>query len=133
LGQKRENRRHLEKEEFFMTKRREDIRIELLGKAEAMIDELLDWHEKIEAPNFHQLEAKIMAIRQEMSREMGQVLLEGQETTRPEEGVLCGRCAQAMRYKGAKKKTVESLLGRLTIERAYYYCPGCQKGFFPPG
>jgi hypothetical protein len=42
----------------------------------------------------------------------------------------CG-CQQAARYAGRKAKTFQSVLGPLTLERAYYHCSACQRGFYP--
>ena len=46
----------------------------------------------------------------------------------PELPCPCGAVAQ---YHGRHEKTVESVLGPLRLERAYYHCPQCQSGFCP--
>jgi len=40
-------------------------------------------------------------------------------------------CAQLARYGGRRVKTVETVLGPLTLSRAYYHCPACQQGVCP--
>ena len=45
--------------------------------------------------------------------------------------VPCVRCAQPARYAGRHRKTVESVLGPLPLERAYYHCAPCAAGFCP--
>ena len=40
-------------------------------------------------------------------------------------------CGQAARYAGRRAKTVESVLGPLTLARAYYYRAACEAGFCP--
>ncbi len=40
-------------------------------------------------------------------------------------------CGQPARYAGRRDKTFESVLGRLTLSRAYYYCGSCKTGFCP--
>lgn len=40
----------------------------------------------------------------------------------------CGRLA---RYAGRRDKRIDSVLGALHIERAYYHCSACGSGFFP--
>jgi hypothetical protein len=40
-------------------------------------------------------------------------------------------CGQPARYAGRRAKTVESVLGALTLERAYYHCAPCEAGFCP--
>jgi len=40
-------------------------------------------------------------------------------------------CGQPARYAGRRAKTFESVLGALTLERAYYHCESCEAGFCP--
>ncbi len=46
----------------------------------------------------------------------------------PELPCFCGEMAQ---YHGRHRKTFESVLGPLHLERAYYHCEKCQSGFCP--
>ena len=46
----------------------------------------------------------------------------------PELSCSCGESAQ---YRGRLEKTVESVLGSLRLERAYYHCVKCERGFCP--
>ena len=41
------------------------------------------------------------------------------------------RCGQPARYAGRRGKTFESVLGPLTLARAYYHCAACATGFAP--
>jgi hypothetical protein len=43
----------------------------------------------------------------------------------------CPRCGQPARYAGRPSKTVTTVLGKMTLERAYYDCEACEGGFFP--
>jgi hypothetical protein len=40
-------------------------------------------------------------------------------------------CGQPARYAGRHDKTFESVLGALTLSRAYYHCESCETGFCP--
>jgi len=44
---------------------------------------------------------------------------------------LACRCGNPAKYRGRHEKTFESVLGPLRLERAYYYCSECQRGFCP--
>lgn len=46
----------------------------------------------------------------------------------PELPCSCGKMA---RYVGRRPKTFHSVLGLLTLRRAYYHCPACGGGFYP--
>jgi len=41
------------------------------------------------------------------------------------------RCGQQARYIGRRAKLFHSILGPLTLERAYYHCAACGQGFCP--
>ena len=40
-------------------------------------------------------------------------------------------CGQTAHYAGRRAKTFATVLGALTLQRAYYHCPACRHGFFP--
>lgn len=46
----------------------------------------------------------------------------------PQMACACGAMA---RYAGRIGKTITSVLGKMTLERAYYDCAICERGFFP--
>ena len=115
-----------------MKKGREKLKAELLAKAEAEIEGLLDWHEANERPTFSELETEVLEVRRKLGQEMSQVLLEDQACNRPVPGPKCERCGQEMGYKGQKGKLVRSNVGQVKVERGYYYCQDCRVGFFPP-
>lgn len=44
---------------------------------------------------------------------------------------LSCQCGQSARFAGRRSKTFESVLGPLTLSRAYYHCDACGAGFCP--
>jgi hypothetical protein len=44
---------------------------------------------------------------------------------------LACACGQPARYAGRRAKRITSVLGDLTLERAYYHCAACDTGFCP--
>jgi hypothetical protein len=113
-------------------RKREEMEAALRAEAEAVIEELLDRVEG-EEPTLAELEDIVLRLRKRLGERMGSVVIEGQEATRPVERPRCPSCGEKMRYKGMKSVTVESRLGALGFERAYYYCDRCESGLFPPG
>ena len=109
------------------------IKAELMKKAEAVIDELLDWHEETNQPNLTEVEGKVLELRQRLSEQMAITVIENQAAVRPVPGPSCTGCGAEMRYKDMKDKTVLSWVGELKLERGYYYCDQCRTGLFPPG
>jgi hypothetical protein len=112
---------------------REKMKARLMIQAEALIDELLDWSDGTSEPNLTQIEGEVLDIRQRFGEELALGVIERQESKLPVPGPRCPHCQREMEYKGEKEKEVESWVGRLRLERGYYYCPGCRRGLFPPG
>lgn len=53
--------------------------------------------------------------------------------TQERQAGLCATCGGKLRYKGKKPKRVVTLRGEVTVERDYYQCESCGRGYFPPG
>jgi len=104
----------------------------LEAAAAELIEQMLDWDEQHERPNLTQIEDEVLKVRQHFGQEVAGVMLEGQVARQPVENPLCPACGQPMRYKGQKRKDVESRLGGMAVERGYYHCPDCESGLFPP-
>ena len=45
----------------------------------------------------------------------------------------CSKCGKRMTLQDDRSVPVETLEGRITLERPYYYCRSCHEGLFPPG
>ena len=43
----------------------------------------------------------------------------------------CPRCERRLRARPSRSRTVETLLGPVTLERPYFYCAACHHGFYP--
>ena len=50
-----------------MKKSRKEMKAELMKAAEAVIDELLEWHVETDKPNLTQVEGKVLELRQRLS------------------------------------------------------------------
>jgi uncharacterized protein with PIN domain len=116
-----------------MKRTREQIKAELMKKAEQEIDRLLEWGEKADKPTLTQFENQVLMTRKALSEAMLESVLGGQETRQPTEPVVCPKCGQPTENKGPQTKEVETRAGTLRLRRQYHYCPHCQAGFFPLG
>jgi len=45
--------------------------------------------------------------------------------------LTCPDCGQQARHAGRREKRVDSVLGPLRLERAYYHCAACGHGYYP--
>ena len=116
-----------------MRQEKESQKAELMKKAEELIEEMLEWQEKVGKANLGQIEEEILEIREKLGQEMLASVVKHQEEGQEVPGPKCAECSQEMKYKGQKKKQVETMAGGVGLERAYYYCPNCKVGLFPPG
>ena len=116
-----------------MKRTREQIKAELMKKAEQEIDRWLDWEEKVDKPTLTQFENQVLLRRQALSEAMLDSAMAGQEAHQPAEPVKCPQCGQPTENKGLQTKEVETRAGTLRLRRQYHYCAHCHVGFFPPG
>ncbi len=77
-----------------------------------------------------QIEKAAGQIGKQVSQEV-QKRLSQQQTRTPRPKQQHCTCGQVARYKGQQPRTLVTVHGPLTLERAYYYCPQCQKSFAP--
>ena len=66
-----------------MPKSQEEMKAKLMKEAEAVIDELLEWHLETDKPNLTQVEGKVLDLRQRLSEQMSQTVIENQAAVRP--------------------------------------------------
>lgn len=95
----------------------------------AAIAALIDANTRV-ATDFETLEtlAKQEALKiaaQEIERRLNE---ESSADAEPHRACSCG---QEARYAGRLKKTFECAVGPVTLERAYYHCSTCHRGFCP--
>ena len=103
----------------------------LAGMMHERTEELLDWCEETPKPTLEQIEERVLSWREALGKATTELIVGNQEACSPV-AVRCPRCGQEAEHKGLRVVNIESRVGTLRIERVYYYCPRCRKGFFPP-
>jgi hypothetical protein len=116
-----------------MKRTHEQIKAELMKKAEQEIDRLLEWEEQADKPTLTQFESQVLMTRKALSEAMLEGMMAGQEIRQPTGPVKCPHCGEPTENKGLQTKEVETRVGTLRLRRQYHYCSHCQVGFFPPG
>ena len=108
-----------------------DLKARMMAEAEKAVERLLaDRSEK---------EDLALSDIERLVRRAGQAVMEGftgelvEEEAQKPQSRICPTCGQKMRYKGEKARDLVTETGEVRLERAYYYCPSCRKGVFPPG
>ena len=116
-----------------MKKSQEKLKAEYMAEAEAMFDELMKWDKENVEPDLTQIENIVLKLRKRFGERMAQSIIEMQEKRQPAEKMICPKCGLEMVTKGEKRNQVETRIGRVELERGYFYCPECKQGIFPPG
>jgi uncharacterized protein with PIN domain len=111
-----------------MPNNREEMKAKLLARAEAAIDDLLKderLHEEMSLTEIEQLVGQPEA-------DFRQAALEEIIAIQQESSKSCPMCGGKLRNKGKRSKQMVTLRGETEIERTYYQCENCHKGYFPP-
>jgi len=111
-----------------MPTNRDDLKAKLLAQAEAAIDKMLSDERLSEQMTLSEIEAVVG----ESEADFRQRALEEIIATQQANAKSCPLCGGALRNKGKRKRRVVTLRGESEIERTYYHCETCQKGYFPP-
>ena len=108
---------------------REELKAKLLARAEAAIDELLHDERLHERMTLSQIEQVVG----QSEADFRQAALEEIIALQQEKLTSCPLCGGRLENKGKRRKQVVSLRGEAEIERTYYQCHACGRGYFPPG
>ena len=108
-----------------------ELKADLLAEYEAVLGRALARSSNIDGLTLSEIEDIAMDIGAKVEEQVSQSLVEEGRAAVP--GPVCAECGAEMHYKGQKKRNVQSRSGTIQLERAYYYCERCRRGFFPPG
>ena len=116
-----------------MPKTRAEMKAELQGEAERLIEALLDWTDETEAPDLTAIEDEVLKLRQQFGEKLAAAAIEQQPSTTPLT-IKCPHCGRPMHQKKKRqRRRVQGRVGGVALNRAYYYCDHCRVGLFPPG
>lgn len=110
-----------------------EAREEFLRRTEELWDEFNAWYQGHPEATFDEMEGELGKQRRAILGnflELG--LRQGDLGARPE-APSCDKCGKPMVFKGYPKKEIHGLEADAKIPRAYYVCPTCGVGLFPPG
>ena len=100
--------------------------------AEAMYEELRAWREAHPEASFDEIASQVTPQRRELMGGLLEVLAKAEGDGKYTEA-SCAECGGEMEASGRRKRRIVHAEGETEIERAYYHCAECGKGFFPPG
>lgn len=112
------------------TDRRQRVLATILPHIESLVNQFLDFCEANPEADLSALEEKARELNRIALLPLLQAAINAKGTGFQLEPPLC-RCGQKMEYKGTFSRSVETYLGPVQLERAYYHCPLCHQGSFP--
>lgn len=112
---------------------RDEAREAYLAAAAHLWDEFNAWVDAHPGATFREMELELRTHRRVLMGETLELTLRHGDLGASGTDVRCERCDREMEFKGYPDKEVRSLEGEAEIPRAYYYCPACEAGIFPPG
>lgn len=83
-------------------------------------------------PSLDTLTKVVLASRQELTAQVTEVLVRQRHAQALEQkNAPCPHCGRLLPARGLVSRTVETLVGEVTLERPYFYCLRCKQGFYP--
>lgn len=110
-----------------------EAREEFLKRAEEAWDSFNAWHQEHPEATFDEMEEELGQQRRGMLGDFLELSLRQGDLGATPEAPACEQCGKPMVFKGYPEKTIQGLEAETKIPRAYYVCPTCKGGLFPPG
>ena len=122
-----------------MTKRRSkarqsrsEVREAFLAAALHLWDEFNTWYDAHPDATFDEMEQELGKHRRVLMGETLELTLRRGDLGASPAAPHCEQCGRRLVFKGYPEKEVHGLEGEAEIPRAYYVCPHCEAGVFPP-
>ena len=107
----------------------------LRGQLHTRFDQWLDALEaqlQEPAPSLAQVTEAVWNLRQALTGGLTETIVEhahrGEHTRQQSR---CPQCARLLTARDPVRRTVETLVGSVQLERPYFYCPACRVGLYP--
>jgi hypothetical protein len=87
---------------------------------------------KEETPSLDALTRSVLARRQELTAQVTEVLVRQRHAQAlGQKNAPCPHCGRLLPARGLVSRTVETMVGEVSLERPYFYCLECKQGFYP--
>jgi hypothetical protein len=87
---------------------------------------------KEDFPSLDALSRGVLGRRQELTAQVTEFLIRQRHTQAlGQKNAPCPQCSRILPARGLVSRTVETLVGEVTLERPYFYCLECKQGFYP--
>ena len=102
--------------------------------ARQMYAGLEEWYDQHPEASLGEIEVEARRRRRVLMGHALKILINERDSGYQLTPPRCPKCEQPMEFEGYRPWHVCGLEGDMTLERAYYVCPGCEgQTLFPPG
>ena len=115
------------------SQRQSNAQAELVTQFQGMLADMQAWREAHPEATLDEIANEVTPRRRALIGVLLEHLALQQGNGSVAEGVVCPECGATMRNKGEAAKDMLHLEGDMRLTRAYYHCPHCERGLFPPG
>ncbi len=118
-------------EEVYPGRTRTQARRDLHESFDLWLDEVEEAMQE-EPTSLDALSRLVFARRQELTGGVTEALVRQRHAEAlAQERAACPQCGRWVRSRGLVPRRVETLVGELILERPYFYCEPCKRGFYP--
>jgi hypothetical protein len=123
-------------EEYKRDRANQAAREALYAWSRGWIDDILDGvggkMKEGQRPTLGQITGGIFAGRQDFTRKVAEVSIrEAYAEVIGQKTAACPKCRRELTARGPHRRTVETMVGAIELERPYFYCVRCKEGFYP--
>ncbi|HDN80138.1 MAG TPA: ISKra4 family transposase [Chloroflexi bacterium] len=116
--------------EFRQRRARAEARQELHKRFDRWLDAVEEQVPK--EPTLEQVTQVVFEMRQELTGMITEVLVGQAHAEALEQQTMpCPHCGRMLHARGSPNRTVETMVGAVSLSRPYFYCVRCQEGFYP--
>lgn len=107
------------------------LKAKIMAQVEGRVEQALTQGEQM--LTLTQIEELALGVRRQVEQEITRALLEQQVSSMEAVIPTCPECGRGMHPKGKKRRYLRTRSGEVAVQRPYFYCGHCRRGYFPPG
>jgi hypothetical protein len=111
----------------------QEARARFEEEAQALWEQMDHWMDEHPEATLKEMEQHLRVLRREFGAKLVALQLLKRGAGVQDQPVACPQCGRRMEYKGILEKPVVGIEVEGKLPRAYYHCPHCGEGLFPPG
>ena len=109
-----------------------EIKAQMIRDAEKALEQMLAKRVSPDKATLSDIESVVRQAGEQWMQALTQTFVDESASDRTHDSLECLTCHGRLQVKGPREREVATDTGDVTVTRAYYYCPACATGVFPP-